>query len=424
MLEIRVCFILVLAAFSSVLPASAESANIPYDSVDSPAQIAAPELSGSSCIPVPNDAYDGSLTSMACGTLPNTFAGTVGTVSVGFGINHSFAGDLVLKVIEPTGQRVATVLSRPGLAEAADDGSGCCGHSGELVAGAMVRFGPFRSWTDAELLGASGQTVCQQDGICLYQANPGAAAQSLSAFEGVVLDGTGSWTLCAGDASSSGQGELCSGNWEVNPPQGAVSATIIDPVASNDCVETLVSFSLSSNGGSDGAVADILVYDDMQLKYQQSLPLPPGDWTQGVRFAYPETNTGSNAPGIGLVVQDENGTVLDSVDPLEVSVPPVCEGGVPEVVLQAFPNPVPAGLPFTLAWSATNASGFNPCVATLGSPTTWSQTQLRPASGMETYVVDQPMFVDFALSCENQAGLIGEAVLRVKVTELFENGYE
>lgn len=425
MRNISVRFGLAVAAFSAALScAGAETGNLPVGVVDLDAHALPFRTTGGTCLPIPNDAYDGSLTSMACGTLPNTHSGFVETVAVKFGINHSFAGDLVLKVIDPLGQHVATVLNRPGLAESSDDGNGCCGSAGTLVSGSMIRFAPYRSWPDAESLGASGQTVCLEDGRCEYRANPGSAGLSLSAFSGLILDGTGDWTLCAGDASLSGMGELCTGQLEVNLAQGELSATIIDPVASNDCTETQVRFSLSSIGGSEGAVVDVLVYDDMQLQYQQPLSLPPGEFTQGVSFAYPDTNIGSGAPGIGLVVQDANGTVLDSVDPLAVSGPPNCEIGPPEVSLAAFPNPVPAGAPFTVAWSATNASGFNPCVATLGSPTSWSQTPLRPNSGMETYMIDQPMFVDFALSCESPAGQMGEAMLRVKVSELFENGYE
>ncbi len=162
-------------------------------------------------IPIPDDGYDGTLASMACAAFVETAAGTVDDVDVTAAVEHTWIGDLVFKVVSPAGT-VATVLSRPGFAEPADDGTGCCGDSSNLALTAPLTFSTTNGVYDAETMGGSlgtGGVVCTDDGECDFIPNPGAAADSgdLSAiFDGE--DAAGTWEFCAGDSAGGDTGNL------------------------------------------------------------------------------------------------------------------------------------------------------------------------------------------------------------------------
>ncbi len=378
------------------------------------------------CLSIPDDNYDGSIGSMACGTIANTFNGTVGDVDVSFGINHSFVGDLVLKVRDPTNQRIATVMSRPGLSESVDNGSGCCGNNSDISANGVVTFNDQGGGLSAESMGASGSTVCTGDGICNYTSSPGAASTGgLSVFNGLSLSGGGNWTFCVGDAGGSDTGEFCRAGWLVTSAAGGSGSNgvINNAIASTDCVSTIVSFDLNpgTQQTTGGQTYFIAVFDDGALEFQTSVNVPFGTSSQQVQFSYPDANIGTGAPGIGLFVNtsmpaNQNNNV-GFVDPLNVQQETSCGVSSPQVTLTLNPNPVPAGTPFTISWNATNATGFNPCIASLGGPTGWSQTQFRPINGQETYVIDTPRNYDFAMVCESESGLLGDTSVVLTVTE-------
>jgi subtilisin-like proprotein convertase family protein len=112
---------------------------------------------------------------------------------------HTWVGDLVVKLISPA-NTVVTLMSRPGVVEAADDGTAAGGDSSNLVIGFPV------TWKDgaavsAENMGntiANAGNVCQNDGICVFDPNAGAATPGkLAAFIGQA--GPGTWKLCVGD---------------------------------------------------------------------------------------------------------------------------------------------------------------------------------------------------------------------------------
>ena len=57
--------------------------------------------------------------------------------------------------------------------------------------------------TSAENLGTALSVVCQDDGICNYVPNAGAATPgTLAAFDG--QNGAGSWQVCVGDSAGGG----------------------------------------------------------------------------------------------------------------------------------------------------------------------------------------------------------------------------
>lgn len=153
---------------------------------------------------VPDDGYDGTLASMACNDFVLGTGGTsVEDVEVELGIASTYIGDLTVKVVSPTGT-VITPLSRPGLAEAADDGAdGTFGDSSDTTATSVVRFADLGG-NDAELMGgalSAAQAVCLVDGVCDFAPNPGAAAAgTFGSLAGETPQGT--WRVCVGDSAA------------------------------------------------------------------------------------------------------------------------------------------------------------------------------------------------------------------------------
>lgn len=159
--------------------------------------------------PIADNTYDGTLASMTCLTTPVT-GGAVQDVSVDIAMNHTWIGDLTIKVVSPMGT-VNTVMSRPGLAEVSDGGMAeCCGDSSDLVDTSAINFSAAGA-IDAENMGANilgGEFVCQDDGECNFLPNPGVAVGGpLDTF----FDGepaSGNWQVCVGDGAAGDVGDV------------------------------------------------------------------------------------------------------------------------------------------------------------------------------------------------------------------------
>lgn len=211
--------------------------------------LATPSINGS-CTAIPDDAYDGQLSSMACVSQAG-LAQTLQSVKLKLRLQHSFAGDLTVKVVSPSNHAV-TVLSRPGFAETADDGSGCCGDSSGLSAAAPLLFDDASSGASAEMLGANlsdAQVVCRDDEQCSFVPAAGAAAPGTFAdFLGV--DGTGTWQVCAGDSENLETGALCSATLVFNDLEAdlALAASFPDGVSSD--APFALRLSVTNNGPS------------------------------------------------------------------------------------------------------------------------------------------------------------------------------
>ena len=166
-------------------------------------------------IPIPDNGYDGTLGSMACLTVPEAAQGSVEDASVEVTMEHTWVGDLTIKLVSPTGT-VATVLSRPGFDEPADDGDGCCGNSSNLELGGPITFSTTNGLIDAETMGepgvpGNGIVVCTDDGECAFIPNPGSAIDSGNLS--TIFDGeeaAGNWQLCVGDSVGEDSGNLAS----------------------------------------------------------------------------------------------------------------------------------------------------------------------------------------------------------------------
>ena len=181
---------------------------------DTPDKAASGEPPGSitfteGCSTITDDAYDGSIASMTCLTVPGTEL-IIDDVNVNLGVDHTWIGDLTIKVVSPTGT-ISTLQSRTGFAETGDDGTGCCGDSSDIATAFPVTYDD-ASTNDAELMGSTilgGDVVCQADGICDYFPNPDTGpGVNLADFNGE--DGTGDWMVCVGDSALGDVGQICS----------------------------------------------------------------------------------------------------------------------------------------------------------------------------------------------------------------------
>jgi subtilisin-like proprotein convertase family protein len=186
--------LVVVVAVAFVLPL--QSATNTFTALPSPA------------VAIPDNAYNGTPGSMASVALAVPLSGTIQDVNVTLGINHTWIGDLTLKLRSPAGTLI-TLVSRPGVLEAADDGSDTtgAGDSSNLSESFPITFDNSQA-SSAETMGSvisTSQTVCQDDSQCAFAPNPGAASPgTLNSFNGQNAAGT--WIFYVGDS-----GELDTG---------------------------------------------------------------------------------------------------------------------------------------------------------------------------------------------------------------------
>jgi subtilisin family serine protease/subtilisin-like proprotein convertase family protein len=165
-------------------------------------------FAGSPAVTIPDNQYRGGFgaPSMACHAIDTTSlpaGSSVRGVQVDLTAAHARVGDLVIKLRGPDG-RILGLMSRPGAAEAADDGGAGTapfGASANMEVGHPVTFRDGGK-KNAELMGntlTTAEVVCRDDAACDYFPNPGSAA-GLTNFNGFVgAPAAGAWTLCVGD---------------------------------------------------------------------------------------------------------------------------------------------------------------------------------------------------------------------------------
>jgi cysteine-rich repeat protein len=158
---------------------------------------------------ITDDGYNGTLGSMTCVNLvvATRGDGLVDSVKVKVGLTHTFIGDLVLKLVSPN-NTVVTLMSRPRVAEPADDGAGSGANNSNLISTSPISFVTGGA-TSAENMGNATNTLtaCQDDALCVYAPAAGAAAAgTLVTFNGQTAAGT--WKFCAGDALTGDVGTL------------------------------------------------------------------------------------------------------------------------------------------------------------------------------------------------------------------------
>jgi hypothetical protein len=122
-----------------------------------------------------------------CRTLPSDVIGTVATIdTVTIAMDHTWPGDLIFYLVAPSGA-FSTILQRPL--------NGLGSTSANLSSAFPITFSEGAA-VSADLLGsglASGQVICNSDGICSFSPAP----EGFSLLEGEAANG--SWQFCASD---------------------------------------------------------------------------------------------------------------------------------------------------------------------------------------------------------------------------------
>jgi subtilisin-like proprotein convertase family protein len=168
-------------------------------------------ISSSPNLPILDDNYNGSLASMACDSIDTTGLVPAGSIindaSVSVAIDHSWVGDLTIKLQTPDGS-ILGLMSRPGYSESADDGDECCGDLDDLSA-SFPRVFTDGGTRDAEYMGIDDLNPISYAGT--YFPNPGSIATPPSNFSELVGESAeGTWTLCVGDSAFGDEGSLMS----------------------------------------------------------------------------------------------------------------------------------------------------------------------------------------------------------------------
>lgn len=162
--------------------------------------------------PIPDDGYDGTLGTMACCTITASDFGsgtTITDLNVAVGAVHTWVGDLTIKVQSPA-MTVSTLMSRPGYAEVADDGDGCCGDSSNWNGDAITFDDQDAGGASAEDMGTiigTDENVCSDNAVCGHVPFPDMGpGTNLSDFD--TEDLAGAWLVCIGDSGSGDTGEF------------------------------------------------------------------------------------------------------------------------------------------------------------------------------------------------------------------------
>jgi subtilisin-like proprotein convertase family protein len=165
----------------------------------------ADSFTSNNSIAIPDDAYNGTLESMVSDTiLANVTAGRVVThVTVEVALDHTWVGDLTIKLRSPAGT-VLTLLNRPG-STADDNGPDApSGDSSNLNQQTPISFDD-RYETEAEEMGfglGDNGVVCATNALCHFNPSPDTAASAASfaaAFNGQLANGQ--WTLLVSDSA-------------------------------------------------------------------------------------------------------------------------------------------------------------------------------------------------------------------------------
>lgn len=158
-------------------------------------------------IAIPDDAYDGTQASMRCSDLKfDLGAKVVVTGKLEVVVNHPWAGDLTFRLSSPGNAKSLTMLSMPGVNEAADNGASMSSEGSDLGVKLVFRDAGAK---DAEKMGDSlgdDKMICKDDAACDYKPNRGAAAglMNFAGFAGTPASGT--WKFCVGDGGAGNAG--------------------------------------------------------------------------------------------------------------------------------------------------------------------------------------------------------------------------
>jgi len=220
------------------------------------------------CVAIPDDGYDGSIGSMACVTVAAP-AGAIDDLNVTIDMEHTWVGDLAVKVVAPD-MTTATLMSRPGDIEPADDGTAPpFGNSDNLVMGApgSITYDDQGGGPASEDMGGVGSTnnVCIDDALCNYVSSVGAATGTgLADFNGLTV-AAGNWQVCVGDSAAADTGNLCGATLDITfaVVDSDVSVTKVATAPSPVVITSAVSYLLTASNAGPADAADAVVTDTL-----------------------------------------------------------------------------------------------------------------------------------------------------------------
>jgi hypothetical protein len=124
-------------------------------------------------------------------------------------MDHTWIGDLTIKLFSPGNAKTLTLMSRPGVIEAIDNGTPTSFENSDLSKANPVLFRD-GGVKDAELMGdglLNVGIVCKDDNACDYFASPGKGpGLKFTDFNGLAAAGT--WKLCVGDGAPGDVGKI------------------------------------------------------------------------------------------------------------------------------------------------------------------------------------------------------------------------
>lgn len=166
-----------------------------------------------------DDKYNGTLASMLCTDIifPDSDLQIVGGMSLKVGIDHTYVGDLTIKIVSPD-NKVFTPLSRPGSdvgQPLKDDGVSCCGDNSDVNSAFPFAFRNTAATTGKDMgkTLSSVQVVCKDENPkldpCEFKPYPGLApGKDFNDFKGANAPGV--WKVCVGDSGKGDYGKLVS----------------------------------------------------------------------------------------------------------------------------------------------------------------------------------------------------------------------
>lgn len=183
---------------------------------------------------VPDGAYDGSLGSMESHAVgvPHLDAELITDVKVSIAMDHTFVGDLTIKLLSPDGTLV-TLLNRPGLPGVPDDGSIVGGDSSNLSSAFAITYDDnASSGVLSEMMGfgLGGSQVIGDPANGSpdnYVPFPDGAEGNLTLSDLNGESAVGNWTLYIGDSASGSTGMLESWSIEVTTIPGPGGLAIL-----------------------------------------------------------------------------------------------------------------------------------------------------------------------------------------------------
>lgn len=313
-------------------------------------------------IPIPDNAYDGTIGSMV--TKPISISGIPDGVHFvyavnGFEIQHTWAGDLTVKLFDDAGFALG-LMSRPGLDESNDDGTECCGTTVQL--GGTLIFDD-NATLQSENLEYLGNPVPDNSRVRPSKGSIDSYWENLEEFFGGMtpaqINGT-TWYSAVGDAGGGDTGTFKSAYLSFMYDDYCVPKLVVDEHITNVTFAGINNDSFSQVEPYPAYYTDISTNDYATVKAGETYPLSVTiapylndyvyayiDWNQNNVFEANETYT---------VVAD-----TDQAGPFTINIPVPTDAVLGETRMRVSIN--------------FDNSSADPCIKATTTDFKWGETE-------------------------------------------------